>query len=164
MKNLLKSVVVAILALLPLAGCDKNTDNVAPTVNITLIEVGSDSATISIQARNADEYAYMLYDGDVISVDEVFKRGDIVEELNSGIKITNREPETTYYVIAAARNSVGEALSEAVKFTTEKGSDNGGNNDNNDDNNNTELPDIDGVENITIVKTQDGRWYEPYNY
>lgn len=166
MKNLLKSVIVAILALLPLAGCDKNTDNVAPTVNITLIEVGSDSATISIQARNADEYAYMLYDGDVVSVDDVFKRGDIVEELNAGIKITNLEPETTYYVIAAARNSVGEALSEAVKFTTEKGSGNGGNNDNNDDddNNNTELPDIDGVENITIVKTQDGRWYEPYNY
>lgn len=167
MKNLLKSVVVAILALLPLAGCDKNTDNVAPTVNITLIEVGSDSATISIQARNADEYAYMLYDGDVISVDDVFKRGDIVDELNAGLKITNLEPETTYYVIAAARNSIGEALSEAVKFTTRKGSDNGGNNDDNDDNddnNNTELPDIDGVENITIVKTQDGRWYEPYNY
>lgn len=166
MKQLFKLFAVTLCVLLPLMGCKKSVDNVAPSVNITLIEVGSDSATISIQTKNADEYAYMLYDGDVISVDEVFEKGGIVTGGDVGFKINNLEPETTYYVIAGARNSVGGALSEPVKFTTNKGSDNGGggNNDDNNDDNNTELPDIDGVENITIVKTQNGRWYEPYNY
>lgn len=163
MKQLFKLFVVALCAILPLAGCEKNVDNVAPTVNITLIEVGSDSVTISIQTRNADEYAYMLYDGDAISVDEVFEKGGRVTGLDAGFKISNLEPETTYYVIAAARNSVGEVLSDPVQFTTQKGSGNGGGN-NDDNNGNTELPDIEGVENITIIKTQDGRWYEPYNY
>ncbi len=170
MKQLFKLFAVTLCAVLPLAGCEKNVDNVAPTVSVTLVEVGSDSVKISIQAKNANEYAYMLYDGDAISVDKVFNEGVTVKEIGNGLGfgIGNLEPETTYYVIAAARNSVGEVLSEPVKFTTSKDNDNGGgggnNDDNNDNNDNTELPDIDGVENITITKTQDGRWYQPYNY
>lgn len=161
MKQLFRFVVVAIVALLSIVSCQKNVDTVAPTVNITLREVGSTSATIAVHAKNANECAYMLYDGDAISVDKVFLQGVMVED--SEITIDNLKPETTYYIIAAARNSVGEALSESVKFTTQKGNGNSGGG-NNDDDNNTELPDIDGVETINIVKTQDGRWYEPYNY
>lgn len=169
MNRFFRLLFVALCAVTTLCGCEKNTDNVAPTVSVTLVEVGSTSAKISIQAKNADEYAYMLYDGDAISVERVFNEGVTVKEIGNGLGfgISNLEPETTYYVIAAARNSIGETLSEPVKFTTAKSGDNGGNGDNgNNDNNdnNTELPDIDGVENITITKTQDGRWYEPFNY
>lgn len=171
MNRFFRLLFVALCAVTALCGCEKSADNVAPTVSITLTEVGSTSAKIAIQAKNADEYAYMLYDGDAISVEKVFNEGVTVKETGNGLifGISNLEPDTTYYVIAAARNSIGEALSEPVKFTTSKCSDNGGgneggNDDNDDDNNNTELPDIDGVENITITKTQDGRWYEPYNY
>lgn len=163
---------VALCVVTALYGCQKNTDNVAPTVNVTLIDAGSNSATIVVTAKNENECAYMLYDGDVISVDKVLSDGIKVEGDGSKIEVTNLIPETTYYIIAAARNSVGATLSNSVKFTTQKGSsggDGGGNNDDNNDNNddndnNTELPDIDGVENITITKTQDGRWYKPYNY
>lgn len=162
---------VVLFASLPLVGCEnEGSDAKLPTVNITLVEVDDTSAKISIHTKSAEEYAYMLYDGDAISVDKVFDEGVTVNEVGNGLifGISNLEPETTYYVIAAARNSVGGVLSEPVKFTTHKGDDNGGGNDdeNSDDNNddNTELPDIDGVENITITKTQDGRWYEPFNY
>lgn len=168
MKQLFKFFAVVLCAVLPLAGCEKNVDNVAPTVSVTLIAAGSNSATIFITTTNADKCAYMLYDGDVVTADRVLSEGVEVECGSSLIDIDELEPETTYYVIASARNSVGETLSEPVKFTTSKDNDNGGGGGNNDDNNNnndnTELPDIDGVENITITKTQDGRWYEPYNY
>ncbi len=163
MNRFFRLLFVAICAIAALGSCQKNIDNIAPTVSITLIEVDSTSATISIATMNADEYAYMLYDGDAITAEQVLSEGVKVTGGDVGFRINNLEPETTYYVIAAARNSVGVALSVPVKFTTDKEDDNGGGNGGNDDNN-TELPDIDGVENITITKTQDGRWYQPYNY
>lgn len=177
MNRFFRLLFVAICAITALNSCQKNIDNIAPTVSITLIEVGSTSATISIVTKNADEYAYMLYDGDTITAEQVLSEGGKVTGGDVGFRINDLEPETTYYVIAAARNSVGAVLSDSVKFTTSKdgetGGDNGdnggngGNGDNGDNGGNggnTELPDIDGVENIVITKTQGGRWYQPYNY
>ena len=156
---------VAVLAIMAFVACEKQ-DPVAqePTIKVSLIDTGSNSATIFVAATNADECAYMLYDGDVITADRVLSEGVAIEDINSTIEVANLAPETTYYLIAAARNSAYATLSESVKFTTSKGEDNGGGGNNDDDNGNTELPDIDGVENITITKTQDGRWYQQYNY
>ena len=66
MNRFFRLLFVAICAITALNSCQKNIDNIAPTVSITLIEVGSTSATISIVTKNADEYAYMLYDGDIL--------------------------------------------------------------------------------------------------
>ncbi len=108
----------------------------------------------------------MLYDGDVISTEIVLAQGTAIA--TSGVvEVKKLAPETTYYVVAVARNSVGEALSNTLTMTTKAQGDNGGNDDNDDNGGNDddfELPEIDGVENIVIEKTKDGRWYEPYNY
>ena len=106
----------------------------------------------------------MLYDGENINADTIFSQGT---KTKSGvITINDLEANTKYYVAAAARNgklSAMETIMMQTKASTNN-DDNGGNDDNNDDNNEVVLPEIDGVENIVIEKTKDGRWYEEYNY
>ena len=164
---------VAMCGILAMVSCENQSSTTKlPKINVTLNEIDSNSATITINAVDADECAYMLYDGDVITAEQVLANGTKLEEHSSSIELENLEPETTYYVIAAARNGAGVTLSNSVKFTTAKddngGGNNGGGNNGGDngggDNNQTELPEIDGVENVVITKTRDGRWYEPYNF
>ena len=155
---------VAFVALLGFYACgDKDVPTAAPTIEIKESGKTSTSITFSVNAKGATECAYYLYDGDVITVDAVFANGVAIKANTKSVEVKNLESDTKYYIIAAAKNSVGATLSNALIVTTDA-DDNGGNNGNGGNDNPFELPEIDGVENIVITKTKDGRWYEPYNY
>ena len=163
MKNLFKLFVVALLAIVSFASCETaNNEGGVPTIEIVEVKSSDNSITFAVTATNATECAYLLYDGDIVSASDVFENG--TQTAASGVvEVKNLKAKTTYYVVAAARNANGEALSNTLKITTTgTGNNNGGNDDEEDDE--FELPEIDGVENIVITKTKDGRWYEPYNY
>ena len=161
MNRLFKIFIATICATLAFVGCGEvEKTGVAPTIKLVETEVTENSISFVIGTSDAKECAYMLYDGDVTSVSEVFSKGTVVDGNGGFYVIDGLQSGTKYHVIAAARNSVGEALSNTLVVTT-KGVNNGGNGGNDDD---FELPEIEGVENVNIVKTQDGRWYKPYNY
>lgn len=167
MKAFTKLLFVAFVSMLGLASCDKQ-EEVAPTIEINSVVATHDTVVFTIKTTGASKCAYLLYDGDVITAQDVFERGVVAKEVNGTVTVENLKSDTTYYIVAAAKNSVGSVLSNTLTITTEKGSDNGDDNggdnggDNGDDN--FELPELDGVENVVIEKTKDGRWYEDYNY
>ena len=166
MKNLFKLFTVALIALFSLSSCEPNTEEIAPSIEIVAVSTTSSTISFAVSTTNASECAYMLYDGDIITTETVLAEGTAIEQ-SGVVEVKNLDPETTYYVVAVARNSVGETLSNTLAMTTKAQGDNGGNDDNGDNGGNDggfELPDIEGVENIVIEKTKDGRWYEPYNY
>jgi hypothetical protein len=101
----------------------------------------------------------MLYDGDIITAERVLSEGTAIDA-SGVVKVENLKGDTTYYVVAAARNANGEVLSNTLTMKTKGQGGNGGNDDNGGGNNddNFELPDIEGVENIVITKTKDGRF------
>ena len=164
MKNLFKLFAVAMLVLLGFASCEPTTQGGAPTIEIVAIDTTSTTISFAVSATNASECAYMLYDGDIISAEGVLSEGTATAA-SGVVEVKNLKSNTTYYVVAAARNAQGEVLSNTLIMTTEA-SGNGGNggNDNPGGDDDFELPEIDGVENIVITKTKDGRWYAPYNY
>lgn len=162
MKTFITSALCCIFAALAFVGCETSVNDVRPTLELTAVDSTDSSITFVINT-NGEKCAYMLYDGDNINTDTIFAEGT---KTKSGlITINNLEPETTYYVAAAAANGNLDTLQTLAMQTKEAdnngGNDNGGNGGNDDD---FELPDIDGVENIVITKTNDGRWYEDYNY
>lgn len=164
MKNIFQLFIAAVVAVLSLAGCEQaGNDTVAPSIEIVAVSTTDSSLTFAVSTTNATECAYMLYDGDIITAETVLNEG--AEIAASGVvEVKNLKSETTYYVVAAARNAAGEVLSNTLAMKTTKQSGNNDDDDDDDDNGGFELPDIEGVENIVITKTKDGRWYEPYNY
>ena len=152
-------------------GCNNSDKNATATLEVLPVDTTSSSITFVINVE-ANECAYMLYDGENISVDTVLSEGTATE--GGVITIKDLQSKTKYYIVVAARSGKSFIMKPLMMETKESG-DNGGNNDDNgdnggqggnDDNNddNFELPEIEGVENIVITKTKDGRWYEPYNY
>ena len=163
MKNLFRLFIATIVVVLPFVGCEQPGDNIAvPTIEIVAVSTTDNSLSFAVTSTDAQECAYMLYDGDIISAESVLSGGTAINA-SGVVEVKKLKSNTTYYVVAAARNAAGDVLSNTLIMKT-KG--NGGNNDDNGGNNddNFELPDIEGVENIVITKTKDGRWYEPYNY
>ena len=170
MRRLFTKLLCYIAVVAGMVACAEQNGGVAPTITLTPVESDAQSITFVINTTNAESSAYMLYDGESVAVDEIFAKG--TKSKGGLITIKDLRPETKYYVAAAARNGDIEVMAEPIMMTTksagnggDNGGDNGGN-DGDDDNNggNGNLPDIDGVENIVIAKTKDGRWYEPYNY
>ena len=167
MRNILKSLLLMVGAAIIAVGCSTKDDGSILTLDVTAVDSTNSSIKFVINTRSA-ECAYMLYDGDTISASTIFAEGTKTE--GGLITINNLEAETTYYVAIAARSGNREIMDTLTMKTKEGGNNGGNNNDNggqggNDDNNDDfELPEIDGVENIVIEKTKDGRWYEPYNY
>ena len=152
-------------------GCNNSDKSATATLEVLPVDTTSSSITFVINVE-ANECAYMLYDGENISVDTVLSEGTATE--GGVITIKDLQSKTKYYIVVAARSGKSFIMKPLMMETKESG-DNGGNNDDNgdnggqggnDDNNddNFELPEIEGVENIVITKTKDGRWYEPYNY
>ena len=167
MRNILKSLLLMVGAAIIAVGCSTKDDGSILTLDVTAVDSTNSSIKFVINTRSA-ECAYMLYDGDTISASTIFADGTKTE--GGLITIDNLEAETTYHVAIAARSGNREIM-DTLTMKTKEGGNNGGNNDDNggqggnDDNNDDfELPEIDGVENIVIEKTKDGRWYEPYNY
>ena len=167
MRNILKSLLLMVGAAIIAVGCSTKDDGSILTLEVTAVDSTNSSIKFVINTRSA-ECAYMLYDGDTISASTIFAEGTKTE--GGLITINNLEAETTYYVAIAARSGNREIMDTLTMKTKEGGNNSGNNDDNggqggNDDNNDDfELPEIDGVENIVIEKTKDGRWYEPYNY
>lgn len=164
MKAFTKLLFVAFVSMLGLASCETQ-EEVAPTIEIKEVVVADDSYVFSVEAKGASKCAYILYDGDSMTAERVFAEGTIIKDANSMVAVDNLKSGTTYYIVAAAKNSVGAVLSNTLMFTTkgnnsgDNGDDNGGGNDDN-----FELPEIDGVENVVITKTTGGCWYYEYNY
>ena len=137
-------------------GCNNSDKDATAMLEILPVDTTASSITFVINVE-ADECAYMLYDGENISVDTVLSEGTATD--GGVITIKDLQPKTKYYVVAAARSGKSIVM-KPLMMETKEGSNNNG--DNNDDN--FELPEIEGVENIVIEKTKDGRWYEVYNY
>ena len=137
-------------------GCNNSDKDATAMLEILPVDTTASSITFVINVE-ADECAYMLYDGDNISVDTVLSEGTATD--GGVITIKDLQPKTKYYVVAAARSGKS-IIMKPLMMETKEGSNNNG--DNNDDN--FELPEIEGVENIVIEKTKDGHWYEVYNY
>ena len=138
-------------------GCNNSDKDATAMLEILPVDTTASSITFVINVE-ADECAYMLYDGDNISVDTVLSEGTATD--GGVITIKDLQPKTKYYVVAAARSGKSIIMKPLMMETKE--SNGGGGNGGND--NPFELPEIDGVENIVIEKTKDGRWYEVYNY
>lgn len=166
MKNFLKYALCCIVSALGFISCETPNEEV---VSIELMAAETTSSSISFVVNaNGDECAYMLYDGDSITAQQILSEGT---KTKSGlVKISNLEANTTYYVAAAVASGSSVAYDTLIMQTNDKNEggneDNGGNGGDNGNggDDNFELPDIEGVENIVIEKTKDGRWYEVYNY
>ena len=156
MRNILKSLLLMFAMATFAVGCNNSDKNATATLEILPVDTTASSITFVINVE-ADECAYMLYDGENISVDTVLSEGAATD--GGVITIKDLQPKTKYYVVAAARSGKSIVM-KPLMMETKEGSNNNG--DNNDDN--FELPEIEGVENIVIEKTKDGRWYEVYNY
>ena len=166
MKKFLKYALCCIVSALGFISCETPNEEVV-SIELMAAETTSSSISFVINA-NGDECAYMLYDGDSITAEQILSEGT---KTKSGlVKISNLEANTTYYVAAAVASGSSVAYDTLIMQTNDKNEggnedngDNGGDNGNGGDDN-FELPDIEGVENIVIEKTKDGRWYEAYNY
>lgn len=158
MRNILKSLLLMFAMATFAVGCNNSDKDATATLEILPVDTTASSITFVINVE-ADECAYMLYDGENISVDTVLSEGTATD--GGVITIKDLQPKTKYYVVAAARSGKSIIMKPLMMETKESGNNNN-NNDNNDDN--FELPEIEGVENIVIEKTKDGRWYEVYNY
>ena len=138
-------------------GCNNSDNDATAMLEILPVDTTASSITFVINVE-ADECAYMLYDGENISVDTVLSEGTATD--GGVITIKDLQPKTKYYVVAAARSGKS-IIMKTLMMETKESNGGGGNGDNDDP---FELPEIDGVENIVIEKTKDGRWYEVYNY
>ena len=165
MNKFLKYALCCIVSALGFISCETPNEEV---VSIELMAAEATSSSISFVVNaNGDECAYMLYDGDNITAEQILSEGT---KTKSGlVKISNLEANTKYYVAAAVASGSSVAYDTLIMQTNE---DNGGNNGDNGNggnggnggDDNFELPEIEGVENIVIEKTKDGHWYQVYNY
>ena len=159
MKHLIQLFGLMLVIMMPLVGCESASESIkAPTVEVKAVQVADTSVTLAVMAVGAEECAYMLFDGDVITAEQVLTNGVVVEGDGVPFKVSNLKTDTTYYIVAAARNAAGAVLSEVLSVKTSKGVDGGGNGDDNGGNEN--IPE--GA--LKIAKTKDGRWYKEYNY
>ena len=188
MKRFIIFFAAAIAVVLSVVACNRVDENVTPpTVEIMQIDVTSTSITFLVIASDAEQCAYLVSENGSVDASVILSTGEPVESTGAVCKLENLEPSKTYCIVAAASNAGGKVMSNLLVITTKgvgednangddgnddnqrPGGDNGNNDDGDDDNNGnnndgSELPDIEGVETLTIVKTQDGRWYQPYNY
>ena len=165
MSKLFRLFAITLTSVLAFVACESlvNEGVTKPTIEIVEVSATSTSISFAVSSTNASECRYMLYDGDIISAEKVLADGTAMEK-SGVVEVKGLKSDTTYYVVAAARNAAGDVLSNTLIVKTKAGGNNNDNDDNGGKDDNFELPEIDGVENIVITKTKDGRWYEPYNY
>ena len=164
MKAFAKLLFVAFITMFGFASCDRQNE-VASTIEIQSVVVTENTFVFTVKAKGVSKCAYMLYDGGDVTAQTVFTDGVVIKDVSAPVAVGNLKSGTTYHIVAAAKNSVGAVLSNTLTFTTKgNSSDNGGNNGGGNNDDNFELPEIDGVENVNIVKTNGGCWFEDYNY
>ena len=172
MSKLFRLFAITLTSVLAFVACESlvNDGSVKPTIEIVAVNTTSNTISFAVSTTHASECRYMLYDGDIISAETVLAEGTAMDK-SGVVEVKGLKSDTTYYVVAAARNAAGDVLSNTITMKTKSQGDNIGGNDDDDDkdddegkDDNFELPEIDGVENIVIEKSKDGRWYAPYNY
>ena len=110
MKNLFRLFIATIVAVIPLVGCETPSDKVAaPTIEIVAVATTENSLSFAVTATDASECAYMLYDGDIITAETVLSSGTAIDA-SGVVEVKNLKANTTYYVVAAARNANGESI------------------------------------------------------
>lgn len=100
-----------------------------PTVELELIEAGSDYAAAFVRMTNAEEvkWAYAEHGYEGVTADLVYQVGDSLsaEEVGSGeaiVEIEELDPATSYDLYAVAKRGDILVLSEPLTFTTEEAS------------------------------------------
>ena len=124
MKTFLKYALCCIVSALGFISCETPNEGVAQ-IELTAVEATSTSISFVINAKG-DECAYMLYDGESISAQQILNEGT---KTNGGlVKISDLEANTKYYIAAAAASGSNVVYDTLMMQTTEKGNggDNGG--------------------------------------
>ena len=144
---------VAICTLLCLVGCSQSTtETLPPCIKIEAGAVTATSVSFMVTVTGADECAYMLYNDGELTAERVLSDGVSLD--TKGITtIDGLESDTTYYVVAAARNAHGKALSNVLPLTTKQ-----------QQRPPVDVPNDPEARTLDIVKTTGGRWYATNNY
>ena len=157
MNRFLSFVSAACMAILYIVGCEPIADGgKIPAVTITKGEVTATTITFTVTATDAAECAYLLYGEGELSPERILSDGVAIEGNGRPTTVTGLTPETTYLVVAAARNSEGAVMTSIISLKTAKSS-------GNDDK--PELPPHDpDAKVLEIERTTQGRWYDNTNY
>ena len=157
--------------MLGFASCE--TQSSLPSIEILKVGASKTSITFAVVAKDASKVAYLCSeeDFDVISADKIISDGVVIKSSDNKVVVSGLKSNTTYHVVAAAKNDLGAVMSNAISITTLDGNSNIGGEDTPVDpgqggngGNDFELPELDGVENVNIVKTTGGCWFKEYNY
>lgn len=102
-------------------GCEQEGENGAvPTIKIEAGEVTATTISFKVTATGAKECAYFLYDGNDLTAERVLTEGTAIKGDGTATTVEGLQPETTYIVVAAARNDYGAKLSSVVSMKTSK--------------------------------------------
>lgn len=112
-------------------GCkedEKEIDNpvvITPEVTLEAGETTETTIAFTVTSKDAEAVAYLVYEGETVpAAEDIFANGTAVE-VNKAVEVTVEEltAETTYGVIAAARNGEQVKVADAIELTTLKGDD-----------------------------------------
>ncbi|HIZ87767.1 MAG TPA: hypothetical protein IAC03_06380 [Candidatus Coprenecus pullistercoris] len=121
------AVALSTVALTAAVSCNKPDEGeepgAAPTVTITMSEVGSTTASFTLASTNADRQAYMLVaDGEAVPTAEtIFAEGTTVDVASTEpVVLEGLTPETQYTVAAAAASEDVFSAVDSKSFKTVK--------------------------------------------
>ncbi|MBQ3043852.1 MAG: hypothetical protein IJD53_05330 [Alistipes sp.] len=95
---------------------------VTPEVTLEAGETTETTIAFTVTSKDAEAVAYLVYDGETVpAAEDIFANGTAVE-VNKTVEVTVEEltAETTYGVIAAARNGEEVKVADAIELTTLK--------------------------------------------
>lgn len=109
-------------------GCkedEKEIDNpvvITPEVTLEAGETTETTIAFTVTSKDAEAAAYLVFEGETVpAAEDIFANGTAVE-VNKAVEVTVEElnAETTYGVIAAARNGEQVKVADAIELTTLK--------------------------------------------
>lgn len=159
MKELFRFTAVVLGVALMLVGCDDTLNSPSdkgalPTIKIEEHKSTSTSISFRVMAIDATECAYMLYTDGELSAERILSAGVAIKGDGTKTVVEGLSPETTYYAVAAARNSRGAVMSNMIPLTTTK----------KEEPQKPIIPDDPDARTLEIEKSTDGRWYANDNY
>lgn len=95
---------------------------VTPEVTLEAGETTETTIAFTVTSKDAEAVAYLVYEGETVpAAEDIFANGTAVE-VNKAVEVTVEEltAETTYGVIAAARNGEEVKVADAIELTTLK--------------------------------------------
>ena len=92
-----------------------------PTVELSLVEAGSDYATVQVNATLAEEikWAYAPHGYEGVTAELIYQAGSSIKPVEEQVvTVTDLDPETSYDVYAVAKRGEHFVLSSALVVTT----------------------------------------------